>query len=468
MEGYISAKKKRTEAWESLSDSYQDVAAILEHECKKIEKGHQELQAKQLHVATQNGSASYADVSDADMLDINAGGEMVRVSRGTLTQKKGTVLEAIFSGRWDKQLLRDGKGCIFLDVNPTCFRCIVDYLTDCKIAPPDCQPDPPQVDAENQPFLDSLLVSFGLGDDFINDTVVLTEPKHASALFKFLREDGMNGTLSLLYRGTRDGMTALNFHQKCDNQGPTITVAKTSQGYIFGGYADKDWDSRLYSSGAWDSSDKAFIFGLHCHAGQDPVKLAIKNTHQHTAYYQQPGHGPIFGSGNDLRLTPGSSSSSNIGHTYELPPGWNAHSFAGSSSFFLAEIEVFGIRSSVAVKPRADRQHANKTLDDLVLGAFPETLQENFEEERTGLVEAWAELEEIQNAFEKEQTAVQLFCGEDASEIVLLNVNGRSMAVTHSTLQTFPDSVFYKQKVERVAIVMKTAQSLAPRLPLHP
>ena len=43
---------------------------------------------------------------------------------------KGTRLEALFSGRWDKKLSRDGHGRIFLDVDPTCFQAIVDYLSE--------------------------------------------------------------------------------------------------------------------------------------------------------------------------------------------------------------------------------------------------------------------------------------------------------------------------------------------------
>ena len=113
MEGYAEARNSRVEEWETFSSSYQDVAKTFETEWAKIEKGFEDLQTKKLELAEQNGCANYADVSDSDMLDINAGGEMVRVSRGTLTQKKGTVLEALFSGRWDKQLQRDGKGCIF-------------------------------------------------------------------------------------------------------------------------------------------------------------------------------------------------------------------------------------------------------------------------------------------------------------------------------------------------------------------
>ena len=49
--------------------------------------------------------------------------------------------------------------------------------------------------------------------------------------------------IELLYRGSRDGFEARNFHDKCDNQGPTLTIIKSSDDFIFGGYTEINWDS---------------------------------------------------------------------------------------------------------------------------------------------------------------------------------------------------------------------------------
>ena len=43
--------------------------------------------------------------------------------------------------------------------------------------------------------------------------------------------------MELIYRGTEDGGDNINFHKKCDNQGPTIILCKNDKGNIFGGYA---------------------------------------------------------------------------------------------------------------------------------------------------------------------------------------------------------------------------------------
>jgi hypothetical protein len=41
--------------------------------------------------------------------------------------------------------------------------------------------------------------------------------------------------VTLLYRASRDGYNAVNFHAKCDNRGKTVTIIKTKKNYVFGG-----------------------------------------------------------------------------------------------------------------------------------------------------------------------------------------------------------------------------------------
>ncbi len=50
-----------------------------------------------------------------------------------------------------------------------------------------------------------------------------------------------NVELTLLYKASVHGYQASAFHQRCDNQGPTLLVAYNSSGYIFGGYTSVDY-----------------------------------------------------------------------------------------------------------------------------------------------------------------------------------------------------------------------------------
>ena len=49
-------------------------------------------------------------------------------------------------------------------------------------------------------------------------------------------------TFTLLYSATKDGCVANTFHQKCDNQGPTVTVLYNPQGSVYGGYTGQSWN----------------------------------------------------------------------------------------------------------------------------------------------------------------------------------------------------------------------------------
>lgn len=439
MEKYAAAKAQREAQVQGLLDSCTEMAKTLEEQWKTLEKGHSDLEAKKKSLAAQNGGSS---VSDSDILDINAGGQIVRVTRGTLTQIKGSRLEAIFSGRWEKQLQRDPKGRIFLDVNPTCFKIIVDYLNECKIAPPETPPDLPRVDSENQAFLDGLLTALGLDSPPVEvDSLILSDPNHVHALLRFLDEDGLANGLTLLYRGSRDGMNANAFHQKCDGQGPTITVVKSTGGYIFGGYAANAWTTGHILNSEY--ANNSFLFGLSCHGGKQPVKMPHKASCLNSLHMESR-YGPSFGeNGRDFTINWYSSQrhgSSNLGGAYSIPPGGNRMYFTGTNGFTLLEIEVFKVSRQSPPSP-----NPTESWHDLTFDSFPKNIKMSFQAEKEALMEASHKLARLQDNFDKEQAAVQIFCSGDANKIVPLNVSGRSMAVKSSTLAKYPDSVLYKQ-----------------------
>ena len=55
-------------------------------------------------------------------------GTEIFACRDTLTVVKSCRLEALFSGRWENQLLRDDQGRVFMDVDPKSFKKILEYL----------------------------------------------------------------------------------------------------------------------------------------------------------------------------------------------------------------------------------------------------------------------------------------------------------------------------------------------------
>ena len=150
--------------------------------------------------------------------------------------------------------------------------------------------------------------------------------------------------LELLYRASRDGWQAQDFHSRCDGKGATITVIKSSGGFVFGGYADVPWHSQNNDT----QSLQAFLFSLHSPSGVGPVKLPLVQNHQH-AMYCGASYGPSFGHGRDMHVADGANgntnSHTNLGRTYQLPTGQSAKSFfTGAHRFQAAEVEVYQVQ----------------------------------------------------------------------------------------------------------------------------
>jgi hypothetical protein len=486
-----------------------------------------------------------------DQIQLNVGGVGVVVKRSVLTLFSGSKLAVLFSGRWDKKLLRDKKNRIFLDVDPVCFQIILDYLTQCSELPGDSLlPSLPEVNKELKATFGCLCTFFGIvvvkpeessstvegvklevteseadvtaGDNAIEDScdalkAVLKEERsildsmeqalaeeessflgeemfvtsiaggetkdivklnvsggevmsvrrstlrlcEASVLYHqfddtawcqgnkrerqseagidtdnddddagvlidqspyafgklinhlrlkamlspgvkvprlYIAEQEMTNfeavvqyyfpgqeefilhemasfasdilaeedhklllegwvaelkpdldtevTLSLLYRGSRDGFGAADFHAKCDDKGVTVTIVKSTEGYIFGGYSDQLWQNAW----KWKFSSRAFLFSMVNPTGLAPMKLPITGERNKYAVYCCPPRGPMFGwEGCDLCIHDNcntvKNSFSRLGDSYTLPPRQDSRTFlAGSQYFLVAEIEVFAVQ----------------------------------------------------------------------------------------------------------------------------
>jgi hypothetical protein len=94
---------------------------------------------------------------------------------------------------------------------------------------------------------------------------------------------------TLLYRGTRDGFGARNFHLKCDGHSRTLTIIRSlGTKCIFGGYTEACWEAR----GGNCFDEKAFIFSL---INNDNKPLKIKVSKPSSAIHCRSHFGPVFG-----------------------------------------------------------------------------------------------------------------------------------------------------------------------------
>ena len=198
-------------------------------------------------------------------------------------------------------------------------------------------------------FSQHMLSQFDTGA-WVLDSRIVQDASHKEALGRWLAEEGQGGQPQLLYRASEHGWGGAQFHAQCDNQGPTLTVIKSTGGYIFGGYADQAWNS----SNNWQASPKAFLFALHCHSGLGPTKMAQSGSYPQHAMYNHSSYGPTFGNGHAMHVANGANgntgSSTNIGNAYQCPPGQTANTFlTGARQFQAAEVEVFRLTPDVGV-----------------------------------------------------------------------------------------------------------------------
>ena len=158
--------------------------------------------------------------------------------------------------------------------------------------------------------------------------------------------NGLNVKIWNYYRGTRDGLESKDFHQKCNNQGPTISLIKNDKGHIFGGYASISWTSERANKNA----PKSFLFTLTNIHNTQPTKFPSKNNGKEV--YHEPSYGPIFGEdGHDFYIQ---SKFTEKSHGYSIFPKSFQDSLGKGKSIFtsdinsdyfsIQEIEVFKVK----------------------------------------------------------------------------------------------------------------------------
>jgi hypothetical protein len=131
-----------------------------------------------------------------------------------------------------------------------------------------------------------------------DDSTILNNSKRKNEFSLKLLEWSGYKKMKLLFRGTRDGMNVQSFHNKCDNNGETITLIQNDKGNIFGGYASISWTN---NSGNYFSAPDSFIFTLTNIYNTEPTKFNNKNDGKEVCHNKD--YGPLFGVGCDILIS---------------------------------------------------------------------------------------------------------------------------------------------------------------------
>ena len=153
----------------------------------------------------------------------------------------------MFSGRFETKPSEDGS--YFIDRDGTHFRYILNYLRTGQLIVPKDEIVREELLAEAEFYqVEGIIKALTPKPQpkAFKDSVILSSDQ-CQTLMNWLKETQAFTDTSdkLLYRGSRNGWGAANFHSCCDKKGPTVTVIKSGN-YIFGGYTDQHWDGRSY------------------------------------------------------------------------------------------------------------------------------------------------------------------------------------------------------------------------------
>ncbi|KAL9954732.1 hypothetical protein ACROYT_G042305 [Oculina patagonica] len=282
---------------------------------------------------------------------LNVGGHFFTTSVQTLTKDPNSMLAAMFSGKFEMKPSEDGS--FFIDRDGTHFRFILNYLRTGKLTLPEGATFLKELEEEAefyqiQGMIDDLrpselTVQAYKATKAIEESEILTDEKHQSILNSWLQVK--EGKWRLLFRASRDGFAARNFHTKCDNKGPTVTIVKSGNN-IFGGFTDVSWASDRIT---WITCTQAFLFSIINPQGLRPTKMPISK-YKLKGFFCDSSLGPTFGGNRDLQVISRNenkslSGYSHLGFSFDVPPGQQATFLAGAKTFTVTDYEVFGLHT---------------------------------------------------------------------------------------------------------------------------
>jgi hypothetical protein len=166
-------------------------------------------------------------------------------------------------------------------------------------------------------------------------------------------------SFKLLWRGSRDGFSASQFHGRCDGHANTLTVILDTKGNIFGGFAPVEWESGVWNGNGGaesnlpkaDDSGKSFLFTLKNLHNIAPRRFALIPAEKWRALLCDSGADLCFcDTGVSDNCDTPTHSDTSLGDTYTNDTGLDEETvFTGSGNFQGTEIEVFEITGQTSL-----------------------------------------------------------------------------------------------------------------------
>ena len=95
-----------------------------------------------------------------------------------------------------------------------------------------------------------------LKEKILSDIII--DINELDVINKRLLRQNKRTVYTLIYKATRDGDKAENFHEMCDSYTNTVVLIKTSKGRKFGGFTHESWEGEDISK----VDNRAFLFSI--------------------------------------------------------------------------------------------------------------------------------------------------------------------------------------------------------------
>jgi len=304
---------------------------LVEREKKCVEKEN-ELKEREKHVNTKEGNWAETEKSMAQnasklptVVHLNVSGTRFSVKKEALLRHEGSLLAQILTNNHSQQLPTTGE--VFIDRDPKLFEHIIRFLVHRKLTSQD--------DLDLKMEFEHFRIPFGIS--------IKSPLLHGSDFAYDITEWLPNRKFQLLYKATTDGFEAEDFHNKCDNKGSTLTLIRSANGYLFGGYSVLPWDSTTED---FKNHSEGFIFTLSNPHNIPPSKYPHDEQNPQSIYCISYC-GPTFGTGFDIYVGNDShqdnESYTNFPKSYVDTTGKGNNTFTGARNFVTSDIEVFSV-----------------------------------------------------------------------------------------------------------------------------
>ena len=113
-------------------------------------------------------------------------------------------------------------------------------------------------------------------------------------ILQIMKRKGKQVYMTLLYNSREHGDSVNTFHSKCNGKGYTLTLVRTTKGYLCGGFTTSNWSS----CNNYRNDKNAFLFSLY-------FKEYYLSNDENNDIYDNSSYDPTFGSGHDLYIVNG-------------------------------------------------------------------------------------------------------------------------------------------------------------------